>query len=194
MCHLLLLLFCIPTVAACPKGFFSHTIITCNLWDIWMDQPPISQIQISSPAGEFVSHFSPPGSRCELLLSNASTGTGYRISAIHAFIDTESSLRFFPCRSPNDCDPLPAFTWSNVAWNVQRSPTEIRGYDFTTFTKSQYLKIVLQVSRTSSASNTFALRWSTPGCMPCVADGGNDDRWGPFVKRRECETHGEVMA
>lgn len=188
----LLLLIQIQTIVSCPQGSFSHTRVTCNLWDAWIDRPalPICRARISSPAGEFASHFSPPGSICELFLYNTTAkGRRFKFRVSHAFIDSSSSVKFFTCNSPILCNPSPVMTWSGVTWNPQSFPIDMSGYEFEIVANSKHIKIVLQTSMNSSsvASNTFALSWNNSGCKPCVDAKEDDGRWDPHVRQAECE-------
>lgn len=198
---MILLLTPIQTIEpACPHGSFSHTSVTCNLYG-----PPLihqsklaCKAMISSPSGEFASHFSPPNSICELLLLNASAnGRLFRVQSKHAFIDAASSVKFFTCDTPSLCDPAPALIWSGVTWNPQSFPVKMRRYEFDIPAKNKHIKILLHTSTNSSAnslansppyaSNTFELSWSNPGCMPCGSRIKYDEDWDPYIRQTECE-------
>lgn len=184
-----LLILQFQIIISCPKGFFNHTSVICNLWDIHTSKA-VSQAQISSPTGSWASHLSPPDSRCELFLFNASArGKRFKVHASHAFIDSSSSIKFFTCSSLLLCNPKPALTWSGVSWNPQSFPINMHGYNFEIVTDSDHIKIVLQTSITSSsyATNTFALSWSNHGCMPCMVAKESDGKWDPYIRRVECE-------
>ena len=177
----------LPVLTACAPGLHSYTKIICNLWDAWNPtlQPPISRAGvISSQHGEFASHHSPPGARCELLLANAGR---YEFTATHAHIDAKSSLRFLSCASLDRCEPV--MHWSGVAWNVAQLPIA-RPYVFTV-TATRYLKIVLEVAPAPTAGNTFQLRWdrldNQTACLPCpTVHEENDDVWAPYVEHPGC--------
>ena len=182
-------LFILGTVCACNPGYFSYSKVVCNLWDIWMSESPNSAVRISSSQGQFASHFSPPGGRCTLLIANASTGKGFEIIAHSAYLDSSSSVNFFACDSPANCDPRPAVTWTGIAWNVQQFPEPQSNYKFTIVTDHPFLKIVLHVASSPVASNNFVLSWnSNPVCQPCPIplSQDDDDKWSPYIERKGC--------
>ena len=142
----------------------SHSEVICNLWSL--DTKETSNTIPWSTTGSFASHFSPPGSRCELVLKSDAFNS-HKIDVHFAHIDCSSSVSFFTCNATDHCNL--AFEWSGVAWNVQHYSSGNFKYTFTL--KAQYLKIVLQVSASPSAPNTFALSWmSEQGCENAAVD------------------------
>ena len=157
----------------------SHSEVICNLWSL-DNTKPSNTIQIPwSTTGSFASYFSPPGSRCELMLKG--DYASHEINAHFAHIDQMSSVAFFTCNSTGHCEL--AFDWSGVAWNVQHFPISDFKYTFTL--RVQYLKIVLQVSASPSAPNTFSLSWSSEqGCAKESKAAVDDDVMAPYVQVR----------
>lgn len=191
LCFLLHIHLAQACTVGCPSGLFQYTQVKCNLWDAMTSQVPHSFASIFSTQGEFASHFSPPGSRCELLLVNISSDIGLEVSVSSAYIDRDSSLDIFECRSAEDCNIMPKLSWSGVAWNVQGFPVQETQYKFSISMQHPHLKIVLQVSASPSASNTFALTWKSGlGCQPCndsiPQPLGFYETWAPYVKIFGC--------
>jgi hypothetical protein len=192
--YLLVQIHLIQSKTTCPPGFFQFTQVKCNLWDATASQVPYSVASISSTRGEFASHFSPPGSRCELLIVNVSSEKHLEISINSAYIDAASSLSFLACRSSEVCNPEPVLAWSGVAWNVQGFPMQENRYRFSIPMQYANLKIVLQVSAFPIASNTFAVSWdSGQSCKPCLQSIPQQfdslDAWTPYISIAGCEMH-----
>ena len=158
----------------------SHSEVICNLWSLDNTEPS-NTIQIPwSTTGSFASYFSPPGSRCELMLKGDYASNSHKINVHFAHIDRTSSVAFFTCNSTDHCQL--AFDWSGVAWNGQHFSISDFKYTFTL--QVQYLKIVLQVSASPSAPNTFALSWvSEQGCTK-ESNAVDDDIVAPYVQVR----------
>jgi hypothetical protein len=151
----------IPLIG-CPPSFFSHTDVICNLWQL--DPTPVNSVQTAwGYTGSFASHYSPAGARCELTIAGNSSRQ-YVITAKFAHIDWSSSVEFLACEAPDQCRR--AFDWKGVTWNAPHFPWPASAYRFTTTAHS--LKIILQVSASPTAPNTFSLDWraSTGTCDP----------------------------
>ena len=187
------LFFILRVSCTCPTGYSSYVQVVCNLWDVELLNARAlrSTAYVLGSQGSFASYHSPPDSRCELFIDNASSGLGFSIRAHSAYIDQNSSVKFYACMSPQTCEMDPAVTWSGVAWNVQQFPDiNSKFYWFTINTKLPSLKIVLQVASSPSASNTLSLQWdSGQKCQPCkgLSSDFQDTKFSPHIIFSGCD-------